>query len=87
MWWKLTQDLFAANLEAHQVIALRMTKLAKGGPGAKMEASLMFTEKMAATVEAAHTLALGGSPETVLQRYRTIMRANAKRLSKPRHRR
>ena len=87
MWWKLSQDLFVANLEAQQVIALRMMKLSQGGPGAHKEALKMVGEKMAASVEAATTLALGGSSESVLRRYRTIMRANAKRLSKPRGRR
>jgi hypothetical protein len=87
MWWKLSQDLIAANLEAHRVIGLRMMKIAEGGPAAHKEASKMFTEKIAASVEAVHTLALGGSPEIILRRYRAIMRANAKRLSKPRRRR
>jgi hypothetical protein len=82
MWWKLSQDLFAANLEAQRVIALRMMKLSKGGSAAQWEASKMVGEKMVAAAEAATTLATGGSPERVLRRYRTIMRANAKRLSK-----
>jgi hypothetical protein len=82
MWWKLSQDLFAANLEAQRVIALRMMKLSKGGSAAKREASKMVGEKLAAAAEAATILATGGSPDRVLRRYRTIMRANAKRLSK-----
>jgi hypothetical protein len=32
MWWKLSREIVAANLEAQHVIALRLLKLAKGGP-------------------------------------------------------
>jgi hypothetical protein len=42
----------------------------------------MVTEKIAASAEAAATLATGGTPQAVLRRYRTIMRANTKRLSR-----
>ena len=86
MWWKFSQDIAAANLEAQRVIALRMMKLAKGGPAAHKEAHKMVSEKLQASMEAAATLAAGGSLERVLSRYRTIMRANSKRLSKPRRR-
>ncbi len=44
----------------------------------------MVSEKLAASAEAAITLAGGGSAQTVLTRYRAIMRANEKRLSKAR---
>jgi hypothetical protein len=62
MWWKLSSDLWTANLEAQR----------------------MVSEKVLASVEAATTVAAGGSPQKVLRRYRTIMRANTKRLSKKR---
>ena len=80
MWWKFPADIFAANLEAQSVIGLRLMALAQGGPAAEIEARLMVTEKMAASAEAIATLATGGSPETIVRRYRTIMRANNKRL-------
>ncbi|MEO6608028.1 MAG: hypothetical protein ABIN69_06125 [Aestuariivirga sp.] len=83
-WWKFSNDLFAANLEAQRVIALRVYKLALGGSSAQKEAERMVSEKMLASVEAATTVAAGGSPQKILRRYRTIMRANAKRLSKKR---
>ena len=83
-WWKFSSDLFAANLEAQRVIALRLHKLALGGPSAQKEAERMVSEKVIASVEAATTVAAGGSPQKVLRRYRTIMRANAKRLAKKR---
>jgi hypothetical protein len=82
MWWKISYDLFMANLEAQRVIALRMLKLSKGGKRAEHEAQRMVSEKVAAAAEAAFTLSTGGKPKTVLRRYRSIMRANARRLSK-----
>ena len=84
MWWKLPQDLVAANLEAQRVIALRLAKLARGDAAARKEAQRMANEKIAASIEAGLTLASGGSPEKVLRRYRALMRANAKRLLKKR---
>ena len=81
-WWKLSTDLALAGFEAQRVIALRLMKLAGGGPAADREARRMVTEKIAASAEAAATLAMGGSPEAVLRRYRTIMRANKRRLSR-----
>lgn len=45
----------------------------------------MMTEKAHASLEAATTLMTGGSPEKVLRRYRTIMRANKKRLIRAAH--
>jgi hypothetical protein len=81
-WWKLSTDLALAGFEAQRVIALRLMKLAAGGPAADREARKMVTEKIAASAEAAATLATGGSPQAVLRRYRTIMRANTKRLSR-----
>ena len=84
-WWKLSTDLALAGFEAQCVIALRLMKLATGGPAAGREARRMVTEKMAASTEAAATLATGGSPQKVLRRSRTIMRANKKRLSRRKH--
>ena len=84
MWWNFSCDLAAANLEAQRVIALRLIKLGSGGPAAQKEARAMVQEKLIASVEAATTLASGGLIDAVLRRYRTIMRANSKRLSKKR---
>jgi|HubBroStandDraft_2_1064218.scaffolds.fasta_scaffold15667_4 hypothetical protein len=87
MWWRLPWDIAAANLEAQRVIALRVMKFAEGGRPAQKEAQKMVNEKVLASVEAAATLAGGGSPEKVVSRYRTIMRNNVKRLNKPKRRR
>jgi len=81
MWWKFSNDVAAATFEAQRVIALRVMKLAAGGPAARHEAQRMVSEKIIASAEAATTLAVGGSLESVVRRYRTIMRANEKRLS------
>ncbi len=83
-WWKLSSDLALANLEAQRVIALRLAKLAKGGPAAQRESRRMVVEKIAASAEAGLALAAGRTPQSVLRRYRTIMRANGKRLAKAR---
>lgn len=82
MWWKFSSDMAAATFEAQRVIALRLMKLAQGGPAAQQEAQKMVSEKIMASTEAAMALASGSSPEAVVRRYRTIMRANEKRLSK-----
>jgi hypothetical protein len=85
-WWKYSRDLTLAGFEAQRVMALRLMKLAAGGPAANLEASKMVTEKLMASAEAAFTLARGGSAEKVLTRYRTIMRANEQRLTRRRKR-
>jgi hypothetical protein len=76
-------------IEAQQVIALRLTKLALGEPDSQREAELMVSEKMQAMVDSGHTIfkaALGGQPDMgagkVIERYRTTVRANRKRLSR-----
>jgi len=81
-WWKLPSDLAMANLEAHRVIRLRMAKFSRGGPSAHREARRMLVEKIAASAEASVALGSGRTLYSVLRRYRTLMRANAKRLSK-----
>jgi hypothetical protein len=80
-WWRYSRDLTLAGFEAQRVIALRLMKLAAGGPAAKFEVHKMVAEKLAASAEAATTLAKGGSAQKVLKRYRTIMHANEKRLT------
>jgi len=62
---------------------LRMMKLFAGGPDAQSEALRMVTEKTSALAEATTTLARGGSAQRVIRRYRTHVRSNHRRLSKP----
>jgi hypothetical protein len=81
-WWKLSTDIAMAGFDAQRVIALRLARLAAGGPSAAREARRMISEKFVANAKAAITLASGGSANSVVSRYRTIMRANEKRLTK-----
>ena len=75
-------------IEAQQVIALRLTKMAFGGPGAQKEAELMVSEKLYAMAEGGKMMmmgALGGkhdlNADKVVQLYRHKVRANRRRLS------
>ncbi len=81
-WFSLAADGMALGIEAQQVIGLRLMRIAAGGPGAEREASRMVSEKAEAFAEAATTAATGGSPQTIVRRYRTRVRANAKRLTR-----
>jgi hypothetical protein len=83
-WLKLSNDIAAGGLEGNRVIALRMVKLSRGGPGAKKEAVKMVVEKAVAHAEAALSLASGKPIESVVGRYRSIVRANHRRLTRAR---
>jgi hypothetical protein len=80
-WWALSADGARLCLEAHHVVGLRLLRIAAGGTGAQAEATRMVTEKAEAFAEAAATLATGGSAQKILRRYRTRVRANARRLT------
>ena len=77
---------FAAD--SQRVIALRMMRMANGGPLAVTEASQMIAEKVAAFSEAhgavVATMIAGGSLETAAAKayapYRRAVRANSRRL-------
>ena len=81
-WMKLSSDMMLAHFEAQRVIALRLAKLSRGGAAAEIESRRMITEKLVAATEAASALATGKSPHAVVRRYRTLMRANERRLSR-----
>ena len=68
-------------VECQRVIELRLVRIAWGGREGWTEASSMVAEKINAAMEASATLMLGGSPETVIARYREHVAANAERLS------
>ncbi|MBN4097887.1 MULTISPECIES: hypothetical protein [Methylobacterium] len=69
--------------EAQRVIELRLVRLAWGGSEGLAEVQSMVIEKVHAAGEAMTTLMFGGSPETVIARYREHVAANTKRLSAP----
>ncbi|GJD96275.1 hypothetical protein [Methylobacterium iners] len=79
-------DPFAVAMLAYEsqtVVALRLVKLAWGGPAAQAEASQMISEKISASMEAAGSLMLGGSHDAVIARYRELVAENTKRLMSP----
>ena len=74
-------------LGAQQVIALRLAKIAAGGPQAGREASLMVSEKLAALsasqammLKAATRGDAGNGARNVLRLYQRRVSANARRL-------
>ncbi len=79
---RLTMDMTLLSLEAQQVIALRMTRLALGGPAvAARETRRMVSEKAVAAVETGLHLAIGGGPDRVVHNYRRKVQANRARLA------
>src|SRR5271156_3466495 len=73
-------------IEAQQVIALRILKMAMGGPNLPQEAALMVSEKLETMAEGSQmmaTAALVGKhdgPKKVVRLYRRKVRANRRRL-------
>ena len=78
-WLALSADSARLAFEAQQVIALRLMRIAAGGAAAQSEVARMFTEKAFACGEAAATVATGGSARKVVRRYRSRVKANARR--------
>jgi hypothetical protein len=78
-WMKLTIDTTLLGLEAQSVIGLRLAQIAIG-QSSPAEVQLMMAEKMLAFIDAATTIAAGGSAHAVLAAYRRRVRANARRL-------
>jgi hypothetical protein len=75
---------FAASmlaLESSEVVRLRLEKFASCDGGAGHEAELMVSEKIAAVFEAAASWFAGGTPASIIGRYREHVAANAKRLT------
>lgn len=67
--------------ESQQVIALRLQKLACGGPDAHIEAHRMVAEKIVAVAETAFSIATGARPDEIVRDFRRRVGANARRLS------
>ena len=78
-WTTLAVDTTLLGLEAQSVVGMRLSQIALGR-GTAEETQLMVTEKVSAFVEAATTVATGGSAHTVIEDYRNHVRANARRL-------
>ncbi len=67
--------------ESNEVIRLRLARIAGGGSDAYDEASLMWNEKVAAALEAQAAIWNGSTTNSVIERYREHVAANAVRLS------
>ncbi len=80
-WIKLTLDATLLGLEAQSVIGMRLSQIAMG-QGTLAEAQLMVTEKMLAFMDAATTVAAGGSAHTVVNDDQRQVHANATRLKR-----
>jgi hypothetical protein len=69
------------GFESGNVIGLRMIKLTRGGTDAMNEMHLMVREKVQAAFESSAHLMAGASADSVVDRYRQHVAANAERLS------
>jgi hypothetical protein len=69
------------GLESSHVIGLRMLKLTRGGSDALNEMHLMLGEKLDAAIESGANLMAGASADSVVDRYRQHVAANADRLA------
>ena len=78
-WMRLVTDTTLLGLEAQSVIGLRLAQIAMG-QGTPAETHLMMTEKMHALMDAATTVAAGGSAHAIIEDYRRRVQANARRL-------
>lgn len=88
-WLPIAASAWSLGLDAAAVIALRVAKIAAGGPGAEDEARQMISEKVVAAntlAMMALTGALGWSAPSAATKaighYQRKVRANRRRLSK-----
>lgn len=87
--FRLFADAMKMSADANQVIALRLMKIAQGGPRAKRESRLMVQEKLDAAAKAgltaAQAIARGDAthaPHRALAVYQKRVTRNLRRLSK-----
>jgi hypothetical protein len=78
-WLRLALDTAVLGLEAQSVVSMRLTQIATG-QSTPAEAQLMMSEKLLAFIDAATTVAAGGSAQLVVDSYRQRVQANAERL-------
>ena len=88
-WIDLAFDSMRLGAEVQAVVALRMMKLAAGGPGVDVETHLMVAEKVGAAMELGAKATIhamtGGvpvGPAHAVAHYRRKVRANTRRLLK-----
>jgi hypothetical protein len=89
-WFALSLKAMQMGMEAQSVIALRVLRLASGGPRMEAEATRMVTEKVAASAEAqavAAVATISGHPRHVVATkafkvFKKRVRANKRRLTR-----
>lgn len=86
-WTTMAMESTMLAIESQQVIAMRLTKFAFGGPDVDREAKLMVSEKMESLAQVSQMMmmaALGGQHDLgagkVVSHYRKKVRANVRRL-------
>jgi hypothetical protein len=82
IWMDFAFDSALLCAEAQEVMGLRLMRIAGGGVRAEHEARRMVAEKSIAFADAAASLAAGASVDKIVRHYRTIVRANKRRLSR-----
>ena len=80
--FKAWSNLAMLALESQQVMALRLMKVAAGGPAAAAEIQLMTVEKLEALAHESGRVLLGASHASVVERYRKRVRSNRRRLTR-----
>jgi hypothetical protein len=88
-WFALATKAAQLAFEAQNVMALRLMRLAAGGPYSHAEASRMISEKFVALAEAQMIVAVGATAGRssnvvagkILGTYKKRVRANRRRLS------
>ena len=91
-WLSLANKTARLSMEAQGVIALRMMRIANGGPAAQSEIETMFSEKATAMGQAQLAMAEGfmtnadqnKTARKVLSIYKKRVHANSVRLSRAR---
>ena len=78
--YRSAANLVLLAMESQQAMHLRLYRLGLGGPKAIDEASLMVREKIVAFSNAMAAAMAGGSFESLIDDYRTVVRANIERL-------
>jgi hypothetical protein len=89
-WLELSVKAFWLGVDAQNVVALRLLRVASGGPRAQAELSRMVSEKIAAVAEAqgaATAAVMTGSKDhatagKVLNVFKKRVRANKRRLAR-----
>lgn len=76
----MVTPLIMLAIESQNVIALRTLQFFTGDADWFREANLMVMEKVDAAVEAGMSIIAGSTPESVINRYRQHVAANAVRL-------